>query len=163
MSGMANVMKWNKAVQMMNTNVLLKNKTLNLKNFELIWPLLCWDTNISLKLGKRIDAPVGLAHCIIRSTWVAAIIWKLVWKQITYLVIQEVNFVKFSDWNTIIATKLSSNMKTASTELCSNRDIRRLFKSKLLKSISLHEIGPLKEYLHRAGKFNSTIRSFFYC
>jgi hypothetical protein len=61
----------NKAVQMMNTNVLLKNKTLNLKThvkFELIGPLLCWDTDISLKLGKRIDAPVGLAHCVIRST-----------------------------------------------------------------------------------------------
>ena len=61
----------NKAVQMMNTNVLLKNKTLNLKThvkFELNGPLLCWDIDLSLKVGKRIDAPIVLAHCAICST-----------------------------------------------------------------------------------------------
>jgi hypothetical protein len=50
-----------KAVHMMNTDVFLKNMALNLKTnvkFELIGPLLCWDADLSLKLGKRIDAPL---------------------------------------------------------------------------------------------------------
>jgi len=152
-----------KAVQMKDTNVILKNKTLNLKsyvNFELNGPLVCWDADLSLKLGKRINVPVAFGtHCVIYSIWFAASIWKLSWKQITYLVIQEVNFVKFTHWNTIIDTKVPSNMKAASTELCSNRGIRSLFKSKLLKSVSLHDPGPLKEYSYRDGKFNSRISS----
>lgn len=52
----------NKTVQMMNTNVVLRNKTLNLKTyvkFELIGRLLCWDADLSLKLGKRINAAVA--------------------------------------------------------------------------------------------------------
>ena len=51
-----------KAVQMMNTNVFLKNKALNFKTnvkFVLIGSLLCWDADLSLKLGKRIDVPVA--------------------------------------------------------------------------------------------------------
>jgi len=51
-----------KAVQMMNTNVFLKNKALNLKTnvkFVLIGSFLCWDADLNLKLGKRIDAPVA--------------------------------------------------------------------------------------------------------